>query len=209
MLHWLVGASVVAGSPPGGWNTCGGLPAALNATACPATATCCHQNWAPGDGKWGCIDQASWVAEGVPAAAGPAVCCSSNNYTACPAGYTCSDLGGGAMVRTNCVREGAANVTGRQVCKQGAPLPLSTSLPNVLVVGDSVSIGYTPLLTQYMALTASVQHSPWGGDGGVSGQRTLSACCFARSLVRECPLHLSCTPIVIAGRGGGLRRPVP
>ena len=42
------------------WVTCGGLPPARNNTACPATATCCHQKWAPGIGHWGCVDNDSW-----------------------------------------------------------------------------------------------------------------------------------------------------
>lgn len=100
---------------------------------------------------------------------GPAVCC-SNNYTACPAGHSCSDTGHGAMVVTTCVPDAPGSIEnsimGRQVCKQGAPAPLSSSQPNVLIVGDSVSIGYTPLIAQFMAPVAAVQHSPWGGDGG-------------------------------------------
>ena len=51
--------------------------------------------------------------------------------------------------------------------KAGAALPLSTSLPNVLIIGDSVSIGYTPLVTKAMAKVALVQHSPYDvRDGG-------------------------------------------
>ena len=61
---------------------------------------------------------------------------------------------------------GGDTVIGKQVCKQGAPLPLSSTLPNILIVGDSVSIGYTPLIASYMGTEAFVQHSPWGGDGG-------------------------------------------
>ena len=157
---------LAASAPPSGWLTCGGLPDAYNATACPAdTASCCHQRWAPGEGSWGCIDNA-WG--GSPAAA-PAVCC-ENNYTACPAGHSCSDAGHGPMVVTTCVADTPppssgsgsggggetprASVLGRQVCKQGAPLPLSRTQPNVLVVGDSVSIGYTPLLAQYLSSAA-------------------------------------------------------
>jgi hypothetical protein len=37
---------------------------------------------------------------------------------------------------------------------------------NVLVIGDSVSIGYTPFVAKAMAADALVQHAPWGGDGG-------------------------------------------
>jgi len=55
---------------------------------------------------------------------------------------------------------------GDQVCKTGPPLPLDPARKNVLIVGDSVSIGYTPWVAEAMASTALVQHSPWGADGG-------------------------------------------
>jgi hypothetical protein len=59
-----------------------------------------------------------------------------------------------------------ADSVGAEVCKTGPPTPYSKTLKNVLVVGDSVSIGYTPFVASVMAPTAFVQHSPWGGDGG-------------------------------------------
>jgi hypothetical protein len=39
-------------------------------------------------------------------------------------------------------------------------------LKNVIILGDSVSIGYTPHVAAHLADKALVQHSPWGGDGG-------------------------------------------
>jgi len=60
----------------------------------------------------------------------------------------------------------AVPVQGKCVCKPGPPLAASTTLKNVLVIGDSVSLGYTPVLTKLMEKTALVQHAPWGGDGG-------------------------------------------
>lgn len=160
-MKWIlatVAPAVVTAAVPEGWATCGGLEPALNRTACPlATATCCQQHWAPGDGNWGCIDWAN------------ATCC-ANGYTACPSGSTCKDTGTGAAVVTECVPNDSTQVpqptAGKQVCKQGAPIPFSSSLPNVLVLGDSVSIGYTPYVANVLADVALVQHSPWGGDGG-------------------------------------------
>jgi hypothetical protein len=35
-----------------------------------------------------------------------------------------------------------------------------------LVVGDSVSLGYTSPLTQLLSGTCSVVHAPFSGDGG-------------------------------------------
>ena len=216
-------ATATTSALPDGWETCGGLEPALNRTACPtATATCCTQKWAPGEGTWGCID---WK---------DATCC-SNGYTACPSGTTCKDTGSGWGTVSECVPsadtgavKGDSNsvvkvptpTAGKQVCKQGAPNPFSTSLPNVrstkrddqrcrgrrrrrrcctacdppserytrglcsysdlllvascarawfvqvLILGDSVSIGYTPYVAEVMAAEALVQHTPWGGDGG-------------------------------------------
>lgn len=57
-------------------------------------------------------------------------------------------------------------VPGKCACKPGPPLPASTSLKNVLVIGDSVSLGYTPTVANLLADAALVQHAPWGGDGG-------------------------------------------
>ena len=55
---------------------------------------------------------------------------------------------------------------GQEVCKTGGPLPFSTAKKNVIIMGDSVSIGYEPFVAEMMADVALVQHSPWGGDGG-------------------------------------------
>ena len=53
-----------------------------------------------------------------------------------------------------------------QVCKTGANQPFSKVLKNVVIMGDSVSIGYAPKVQIALADVALVQHSPWGGDGG-------------------------------------------
>lgn len=55
---------------------------------------------------------------------------------------------------------------GQEVCKTGGPMPFSTTKKNVIILGDSVSIGYEPIVATMMADVALVQHSPWGGDGG-------------------------------------------
>lgn len=94
-----------------------------------------------------------------------AVCC-PNKQTCCPAGTSCNDTG---TYLTQCVPTNGAGQSspGRSVCKPGAHLPLSTALPNVLIIGDSVSIGYTPPVAARMANVALVQHSPWDvRDGG-------------------------------------------
>ena len=108
-----------------------------------------------------------------------AVCC-SNDMTCCPAGSTCKVVGW----QSTCVGAPGALSVGQPVCKTGAPLPLSKTLPNVLVIGDSVSIGYTPKIAARMADIALVQHSPWDlRDGGAEetayvryGIQSFSAC---------------------------------
>ncbi len=63
-------------------------------------------------------------------------------------------------------RGGDDPVQGKCVCKPGPPLAASTTLKNVLVIGDSVSLGYTPVVAALLEDVALVQHAPWGGDGG-------------------------------------------
>ena len=92
-----------------------------------------------------------------------AVCC-PNQQTCCPKGSSCNDTG---TYATSCIGEVGPRKTGLAVCKPGAPLPPSKTLPNVLIIGDSVSIGYTPAVALHMAKVALVQHSPWDvHDGG-------------------------------------------
>ena len=103
--------------------------------------------------------------------------CCKNKLTCCPAGTACvddvpKDWPSWAAV-TTCKPTGEVIMTaatqevqGKCVCKPGAPLPMSKTLKNVLVIGDSVSLGYTPSLTTILADVALVQHAPWGGDGG-------------------------------------------
>ena len=111
-----------------------------------------------------------------------AVCC-PNKQTCCPAGTSCNDTG---TYLTQCVpAKGGQPTAGRSVCKPGAHLPPSTALPNVLIIGDSVSIGYTPPVAAHMAKVALVQHSPWDVmDGGAEE----TAC--ESTLQRSHALHL-------------------
>jgi len=90
-----------------------------------------------------------------------AVCC-PNQQTCCPQGSVCQDSG---RYLTTCV-SASQNVTGKSVCKFGPPEAFSPTLKNVVVIGDSVSIGYTPYVIKQLSGLAAVQHSPWGGDGG-------------------------------------------
>ena len=112
----------------------------------------------PSEGNWGCCPYARAV--------------SCGDYTCCPAGTTCKNDGSGWSVRSSCVdAQGKVALPGSQgggqeVCKSGGPLPFSKEKPNVVILGDSVSIGYFPKVAALMTDVALVQHSPWGGDGG-------------------------------------------
>eukprot|EP00656_Telonema_subtile_P006987 TRINITY_DN13261_c0_g1_i1.p1 TRINITY_DN13261_c0_g1~~TRINITY_DN13261_c0_g1_i1.p1 ORF type:complete len:344 (+),score=58.39 TRINITY_DN13261_c0_g1_i1:140-1171(+) len=150
-------ALVMATAP--GWSTCGGLPDSYNHTACPSqVSTCCKQAWMPSDGQWGCCPYKN------------AVCC--GDYTCCPEGATCQNAGIAWSQTTTCVAaDGTKSAPGtaaggQQVCKTGGPLPFETTKKNVIILGDSVSIGYAPHVATHLADVALVQHSPWGGDGG-------------------------------------------
>jgi len=179
-------------------------------------------------GTWGCCPFPN------------AVQCDSG-YTCCPEGTKCANKGGGYNVVSTCVSasatdaqvtaaladvpqypyvvgSGAPNITGDEVCKTGPPLPYSTTQPNILIIGDSVSIGYTPHVASIMADKAFVQHSPWGGDGGA--EETLYGARCIENLIRapdgtplapevlmfNWGLHNSlagnCTPPCVPGQSG-------
>lgn len=91
-----------------------------------------------------------------------AVCC-PNRQTCCPQGTVCQDAGG---YSTKCVGP-SKSVTGKSVCKFGPPEAFDKSLKNVLVIGDSVSIGYTPSVGKNLSDVAKVHHAPYDvRDGG-------------------------------------------
>lgn len=160
--------------PQNQWNVCptahnirhvaasaaGSVP--TNATSCMPGHTCCGAAYAAD--LVGCCPLES------------AVCC-ANKLLCCPKGTACVDTNvngwPGWAVTTTCrsaAQPTASNAMGDQpsatICKAGPPQPLSTTQKNVLVIGDSVSIGYTPFVAAALADVALVQHSPWGGDGG-------------------------------------------
>ena len=143
-----------------------------NQTRCPATQTCCASTFSASG--LGCCPWAD------------AVCC-PNSLTCCPSGTKCVDSlphgwpSWGAVTSCEPADDAAAPpapVQGKCVCKPGPPLPASTTAKNVLVIGDSVSLGYTPVLTTLMGKTALVQHAPWGG-----ALRCVALRCLPHSIV--------------------------
>ena len=74
-------------------------------------------------------------------------------------------------------------------CKPGPGLPPSTTLKNVLIIGDSVSIGYTTLATKsvpkLLASTAQVQHGPWDVSDGGAKDTAMGVACLDRWLMTQ------------------------
>lgn len=86
-----------------------------------------------------------------------------NTTTFCSNGSTCCES------VYSPTRKGCQNLVPKDsyCCKPGASMEPSVSLPNCLVIGDSVSIGYTPVATKILASVCQLQHGPFDiSDGG-------------------------------------------
>lgn len=120
-------------------------------TACETGTTCCAAGYSVTG--MGCCPYAN------------AVCC-PNHQTCCPQGTTCKTSG---LYATTCMDSGGSpsKQPVLSVCKPGPGAPPSSTQPNVLVLGDSVSIGYTPHVHTLLQAHADVQHTPYDDtDGG-------------------------------------------
>ncbi len=113
-------------------------------------------------------------------------CCPYPNATSCPSGYQCCPSGtqcnlisgsGYGAVYTCVGGGGAPSSISKCPCKPGADIAPSTTLKNLLVIGDSLSIGYTPPLAQNLSDIAQVVHAPWDtSDGGAEESAYLDQC---------------------------------
>jgi hypothetical protein len=70
-------------------------------------------------------------------------------------------------------------------CKPGPPLEPSTVIPNCLVIGDSVSIGYTPIVAQLLNSTCQVQHGPYDNNDGGALDTSYGLQCLDNFLVTQ------------------------
>ena len=131
----------------------------------------------PGD------DQPLWRAAAAPPP--PMQHCGAESCTACPAEDTCCKgkspdsykVPGGfgcspsAPLAKGCASGGSGSTAGlpagRCCCGLGPPF-LSTAMPNVLVIGDSVSEGYIPYVKAALNGTANVGHGPDNAGGGAA-----------------------------------------
>lgn len=131
-------------------------------TTCLSTATCTKSAYS-GTGMACCPLQ-------------DAVDCDTPLGNCCPKGYTCEKAGTGWEIVVTCKPPPCAHppacpggegpVPGTPACKPGPLNRMSTTKKNCLIIGDSVSLGYTPFLTAALAEDCVVQHAPDGGDGG-------------------------------------------
>jgi len=117
-------------------------------TMCPTDTTCCASEYS--GTQYGCCPYPN------------AVCC-SNKQTCCEEGSECVTDG---LYLSTCVQK-TGNKTGISVCKPGPSTQAVNGLKNILIMGDSVSIGYTPYVVKLLdSKTFNVQHTPSGSDGG-------------------------------------------
>lgn len=139
-------------------------------TGCPGNATCCQMQYS--HSGYGCchIPDAVCCDAGVMPTGDPIQNC-------CPAGHTCAPQGEyGAICIPPHASPPQPNVTALQVCTPGPeyapndPTQNPAGLPSVIIIGDSVSIGWTPDVISALNRTgiAYVQHSPWAGGGGAA-----------------------------------------
>ena len=147
--------------------TCPDKGSSWNQTACPTTATCCQNGFS--GSKYGCCPYPN------------AVCC--NEYMCCPSGTECTSAGGSSYNEIfNCTVKKAKFADGVCTCKPGVPLPVSATKKNVLIIGDSLTIGYTPYVNTALADIAVVQHAPWDTSDGGAEETAYGLQCIAQWL---------------------------
>eukprot|EP01045_Picozoa_sp_COSAG04_P005481 COSAG04_NODE_255_length_18797_cov_46.325968_7_plen_201_part_00 len=108
------------------------------------------------------------AAQGPPPAAALQVCPGTPQNHSAPTTHTCANEccthsfysdGGPTVAGWGCKLASGA------CCSPGAKEPPSTTLPNCLVIGDSVSEGYIGHVASLLRTKCKVQHGPWCGGG--------------------------------------------
>jgi hypothetical protein len=136
-----------------------------NETRCPATQSCAPNEFSVSG--MGCCPWPNGISCGVT--------------SCCPAATTCVSQGGSGYSEVfTCVAAapgGPANVTSKCPCKPGPALPPSSTLKNVLIIGDSLSIGYTPYVQAALEGIVQTFHAPWDvTDGGAEEASYFNQC---------------------------------
>ncbi len=70
------------------------------------------------------------------------------------------------------------NPTKTYCCLPGPELNASKTLPNKMILGDSVSIGYTPDVIKNLSSQTLVQHSPWDTRNGGAATTSYGLSCL-------------------------------
>ena len=101
--------------------------------------------------------------------------------SACPANASCCAC-------LFCAANGCKYPGSNECWSPGPGREISASLPNCLVIGDSVSNQYTPHVAALLNDTCLVQHAPWAGGGSANnaqnGLRNLQAGHWLRTAER-------------------------
>ena len=138
---------------------------AWNAAKCPASATCAPMMFSAT--RTGCCP---WP--NATACAGSLECCPAG--TACVATGNSPPYGAGTYMCLDAARGANVSVS-KAPCKPGPSAPMNATLKNVLIIGDSVSIGYLGWVAYLLQDIALVQHAPWEYLPGQGGDRQLDA----------------------------------
>ena len=135
---------------------------------------------------------------------GESTVCLDGNGTAiadmrCPAGSDCCAAQYSPTGQGCTSPQGGCCLLGPALVPPDAP-GLDPSLPNCLVMGDSVSIGYERHVHDQLAGICNVQHSPWDvSNGGWCADRAASKPAFPRRAHGAPPR----VPRIVSDRGRG------
>ncbi len=75
-------------------------------------------------------------------------------------------------------------------CMPGPERAPSKTLPNCLIIGDSVSIGYTPTAVKDLEKICQLQHGPWDVSDGGAGSTSVGVACLDNFLVTQAQQHV-------------------
>ena len=98
----------------------------------------------------------------------------SNDGTCCDSEYSPTKYGCRNLVASD-----------SYCCKPGPSIQPIVSLPNCLVIGDSVSIGYTPIAAKILESVCQLQHGPFDVSNGGAGDTSYGLHCLPNFLVTQ------------------------
>eukprot|EP01051_Picozoa_sp_SAG22_P007206 SAG22_NODE_498_length_9728_cov_12.354346_4_plen_370_part_00 len=119
--------------------------------------------------------------------------CPNNSTSYCPTAKQCcaqkyspSHFGCAPSYNYSGSDEGCGDVVLPDLCcKMGPAEPMNESIPNCIVIGDSVSIGYTGIVAQNLSGVCKVQHAPWDVSDGGAGSTARGVACLENFLVTQ------------------------